>query len=89
MSTGGLLSTGFPGGGGGANPQSVFQSTDGGTTWTDVSGDLPVIPANAVVADPSSATTFYVATDGGVYRTTDFGRRLAAVRQRHSDRSGG
>jgi hypothetical protein len=73
ISTGGLLSTGFPGGGGGANPQSVFQSSDGGATWTDVSGDLPVIPANAVVADPSSATTFYVATDGGVYRTTDSG----------------
>src|SRR5581483_6831947 len=42
-------------------------------TWTDVSGDLPSIPANAVVGDPSSASTFYVATDGGVYRTTDGG----------------
>jgi photosystem II stability/assembly factor-like uncharacterized protein len=73
VSVGGLLSTGFPGGGGGASPQSVFQSTDGGTTWSDVSGDLPVISANAVLADPSSASMFYVATDGGVYRTTDGG----------------
>jgi photosystem II stability/assembly factor-like uncharacterized protein len=73
VSAGGLLSTGFPGGGGGGAPQSVFRSSDGGTTWTDVSGDLPVIPANAVVGDPSSAATFYVATDGGVYRTTNGG----------------
>ena len=52
---------------------AVYRSIDGGTTWTDISGDLPVITANAVVGDPSSATTYYVATDGGVYRTTDSG----------------
>jgi photosystem II stability/assembly factor-like uncharacterized protein len=70
ISVGGLLSTGFPGPG---SAQSVYRSTDGGTTWTNVSGDLPVITANAAVGDPSSATTFYLATDGGVYRTTNGG----------------
>lgn len=70
ISVGGLLSTGSTGG---AGAQSVYRSTDGGNTWSNVSGDLPTITANAVVGDPSSATTYYLATDGGVYRTTDGG----------------
>ena len=41
--------------------------------WSNVSGDLPPTSANALVADPSSATTFYLATDGGLYRTTNSG----------------
>jgi photosystem II stability/assembly factor-like uncharacterized protein len=70
ISVGGLLSTGSPGP---ASAQSVYRSTDGGNSWTNISGDLPVITANAAVLDPSSATTYYVATDGGVYRTTNGG----------------
>ena len=70
ISVGGLLSTGFPGT---AAAQSVYRSTSGGNSWTNVSGDLPTITANAVVGDPSSVTTYYLATDGGVYRTTDGG----------------
>jgi photosystem II stability/assembly factor-like uncharacterized protein len=70
ISVGGLLSTGGPGS---PAAQSVYHSTNGGTSWTNVSGDLPTITANAVVGDPSSATTYYLATDGGVYRTTDSG----------------
>jgi photosystem II stability/assembly factor-like uncharacterized protein len=56
-----------------AAAHSVYESTNGGNSWTDVSGDLPVVPANSVVVDPSSAVTMYLATDGGVYRTTDHG----------------
>ena len=70
ISVGGLLSTGFPGLG---EAESVYLSTDGGGTWTNISGDLPVITANAAVGDPSSASTYYLATDGGVYRTTNGG----------------
>ena len=74
ISLGGQLSTGFPGG---ASAQSVYRSSDGGTTWTNMSGDLPSITANAVVADPSSVATYYLATDGGVYRTTNGGTNWA------------
>jgi photosystem II stability/assembly factor-like uncharacterized protein len=74
VSLGGTISTGSPGG---AGAQSVFRSTNGGTAWTDISGDLPSVCANAVVGDPSSSTTFYVATDGGVYRTTNTGTNWA------------
>jgi len=51
----------------------VFVTTDGGTTWNDVSGNLPDISVNAVAWDPNSANTIYVGTDVGVYRTTDLG----------------
>jgi photosystem II stability/assembly factor-like uncharacterized protein len=74
VSLGGTISTGSPGG---AGAQSVFRSTNGGNSWTSISGDLPSICANAVVGDPSNSTTFYVATDGGVYRTTNTGTNWA------------
>lgn len=74
ISVGGTLPTGWPGAPG---AQSVYRSTNGGTTWTNISGDLPTVCANAAVGDPSSATTFYVATDGGVYRTTNGGTNWA------------
>lgn len=44
----------------------VFQSKDGGVTWTDVSGQLPNIPANCIVTDPRTAEV-YVGTDLGVF----------------------
>jgi hypothetical protein len=70
IGVGGTLSGG---GTGVKSTQSVYRSANGGTSWTDVSGDLPEIVANSAVIDPSSATTFYVATDAGVYRTTNGG----------------
>ena len=46
-------------------------------TWTDISGSgisaIPDIPANALVIDPGSVNTFYVATDVAVYRSTNGG----------------
>ncbi|MGV4989127.1 WD40/YVTN/BNR-like repeat-containing protein [Streptomyces sp. NRAIS4] len=55
--------------------QSVWSSTNGGSAWTDLSGDLPRVVANAVVVDPASSSTLYLATDTGVYRSTDSGAR--------------
>jgi photosystem II stability/assembly factor-like uncharacterized protein len=55
------------------NAQAVWQSKDGGGTWADLSGDLPQAVANSVVVDPSSSSTLYLATDTGVYRTTNSG----------------
>ena len=50
-------------------------STDGGVTWhwTDITSNLPDIPANAIEILTSSPTTLYVGTDAGVYRTTNGG----------------
>jgi photosystem II stability/assembly factor-like uncharacterized protein len=51
----------------------VFRSPNGGTTWSDRTGNLPDIPVNALVSDPANADHLYAATDNGVYRSTDAG----------------
>jgi ELWxxDGT repeat protein len=61
--------TGGPGG-------HVFESTDGGRDWTDVSGNLPDAPANTVAFDPRTST-IYVGTDFGVYASVDGGNSWA------------
>jgi photosystem II stability/assembly factor-like uncharacterized protein len=54
-------------------PGHVFVSRNGlgAATWTNISGDLPDIPANAIAVDGTGAV--YVGTDIGVFRTTDGG----------------
>ncbi len=47
----------------------LYRSTDFGAHWLNVSANLPDAPANAVLVDPSSANTLYVALDTGVYVT--------------------
>jgi hypothetical protein len=47
----------------------VYRSTNFGTTWTNVTANLPATPANALAVDPNSANTVYIALDGGVYVT--------------------
>ncbi len=54
-----------------ANPQTVYRSTDGGAHWSAITSNLPVAPANSVTVDPQNANTVYVATDAGVYFTTE------------------
>ncbi|MCP5054314.1 MAG: hypothetical protein GY940_44510 [bacterium] len=49
--------------------QKVFQSTDGGGTWSDFSGALPNIPVNCMVVDPASFGV-YIGTDLGVFYAT-------------------
>ncbi|WP_330281075.1 glycosyl hydrolase [Streptomyces sp. NBC_00588] len=51
----------------GAGIGHVFESTDGGTTWKDISANLPDVPANSAVLTPNGGLA--VATDlGVVYR---------------------
>lgn len=51
--------------------QSIYRSTNGGATWSAITANLPNTPVNAVAIDPQSAATVYVATDSGVYYTTE------------------
>ncbi|MFN2977394.1 beta strand repeat-containing protein [Terriglobus aquaticus] len=55
----------------GFNSPAVYRSTDGATSWTSVTANLPNAPANAVLADPNNSGVVYVATDTGVYVATD------------------
>ncbi len=51
----------------------VFKTVNAGATWTDISGNLPNIPADDLVVDPDVVNWLYVATDIGVYGTTNGG----------------
>ncbi len=51
----------------------VFRSVNAGSSWTDVSGDLPNAPADAVLVDPGDPSIVYVGTDVGVFVTTNGG----------------
>ena len=47
----------------------VFQTTNAGVSWTDISGNLPDAPVNSILVDPHFATDIYVANDVGVFAT--------------------
>src|SRR5579872_266732 len=52
---------------------NVFVTTNGGTTWRSMSGNLPDLPAWSLQIDPTAPGTFYVGMDDGVYVTTNTG----------------
>lgn len=61
-----------------ASSQCIYRSTDGGTSWSNVSGDLNGTVGNAIALDPSASNTWYLATDTGVFRTTNGGTNWLA-----------
>jgi hypothetical protein len=48
---------------------NLYKSVDGGAHWTDISANLPFVPANSVIVDPNNANIVYVGMDTGVYVT--------------------
>src|SRR5262249_23323624 len=50
----------------------VFRSTNGGSTWTNISGNLPVEATHAIALDPRNGT-LYVGNESGVSASTDGG----------------
>jgi len=51
----------------------MWKSTDFGTTWKDISGNIPVGPVNVIREDPVSKDILYAGTDGGVFVSKDGG----------------
>jgi photosystem II stability/assembly factor-like uncharacterized protein len=51
----------------------VFRSSDQGSSWVDISSNLPDLPVNDIVIDPQLQDHYFVGTDAGVYFTTDGG----------------
>ena len=51
----------------------VYHSIDGGSTWTNICGNLPDIPVNDILQDPEYPAILYLATDIGVYYSKDTG----------------
>lgn len=51
----------------------VYVSENYGQTWTNISGNIPASPVNAIVEDPKDKNIIYVGTDNGVYVSMDMG----------------
>lgn len=47
----------------------VYESTNGGTSWTNVTGNLPGVGKNCLLADAYSDGGLYIGTDAGIYYT--------------------
>jgi len=57
-----------------ARPGHVFKTTNRGTTWTDISSNLPDLPQNAIVIDPrSTPPTLWLGSDIGIFRSVNDG----------------
>jgi photosystem II stability/assembly factor-like uncharacterized protein len=52
---------------------NVWKTTDGGQTWTDISGTLPEAPARALAVHPRRTEFVYVGTEVGVFASEDGG----------------
>ena len=58
----------------------VVMTSDGGATWTDIAGKrIPQAPVNDVIRHPSKPKWLFIATDVGVYRTTNLGKTWLKV----------
>ncbi len=51
----------------------VLKSTDYGDTWVDISSNLPETPINEIVIDPTLPGQYYLASDLGVFHSSDEG----------------
>ena len=51
----------------------VVKTTDFGTSWSDISSDLPKVPVNDIFIDKANAGVIFLGNDFGVYRTTNNG----------------
>ncbi len=56
-----------------ATPGHVFITSNRGSTWADISGNLPDVPTTSVALDPNNNSRLWAGTDIGVFQTTDGG----------------
>ncbi len=54
-----------------AQGQKLYFSNNGGSTWTNISDNLPNVPANCVTFGDTNLNGIYVGTDIGVYYRDD------------------
>ncbi len=60
----------------------VWQTTDGGASWTDFTANLPDAPVNTIVVDPGTTPAtgmVYVGTDVGVFSSSTGGANWSEV----------
>ena len=49
----------------------IFKTTNAGSTWENISGNLPEVPLNDVIVDSNNTSVIYVASDVGIFYTND------------------
>ncbi|ONI74494.1 glycosyl hydrolase [Kribbella sp. ALI-6-A] len=58
----------------------LVMTRDGGRTWADIAGKkIPQAPVNDVIRHPSKKSWLFIATDVGVFRTTNLGKTWVKV----------
>jgi photosystem II stability/assembly factor-like uncharacterized protein len=57
----------------------VWRSRDFGSTWEDISGNIPAGPVNVIREDPEDPDILYLGTDVGVYISKDSGKSWAVL----------
>ena len=57
----------------GEDSPHVALTKNKGKDWVDISGNLPDAPVNDVIWHPTDKKSLFVATDVGVFATTDLG----------------
>ncbi len=63
----------------GGGVSHVMRSTDGGTTWTDITNNLPDIATHCIVVQPGFSSNLFVGTDLGIFVSTDTGATWASM----------
>jgi hypothetical protein len=52
---------------------NVWRTLNGGTNWASITGNLPSAPMNCIVLAPNATNTLYVASEVGVYGSSNDG----------------
>ena len=71
----------FYAGFGGFGSDNLWKTTDGGVTWTDISGELPAMPIYAITLHPKNPDWVYVGAEHGVFASEDGGKNWAATNE--------
>ncbi|MFZ1729399.1 MAG: T9SS type A sorting domain-containing protein [Bacteroidota bacterium] len=58
----------------GYSGKNIVMTTDGGSSWEILNGDLPVAPINTLALDPSNDSVIWIGTDLKVFVTSNMGR---------------
>lgn len=53
--------------------KKIYKTTNLGTTWTNISGNIPNVPMSALVTHPKNVNILYLGTEMGCYKTTNRG----------------
>ncbi len=59
----------------------IFQTSDAGQTWTNISSNLPDVPITALAIDPTDPSDLFVGTDVGVFRSVNGGASWTSFNQ--------